>query len=62
MTHRCWECPNRQMFSLKTGTPMDGANRGYRISAIANYLVTTNSKDASSMTIHRDLGVTQRTA
>ena len=62
MTHRCRDCPDKRMFSLKTGTIMEGSKLGYRIWAIAIYLVTTNLKGVSSMKLHRDLGVTQRTA
>ena len=62
MTHRCRDCPDKRMFSLKTGTVMEGSKLGYRIWAIAVYLVTTNLKGVSSMKLHRDLGVTQKTA
>ena len=62
MTHRCRDCPDKRMFSLKTGTVMEGSKLGYRTWAIAIYLVTTNPKGVSSMKLHRDLGVTQRTA
>ena len=62
MTHRCRDCPDKRMFSLKTGTVMEGSKLGYRTWAIAFYLVTTNLKGVSSMKLHRDLGVTQRTA
>ena len=62
MTHRCRDCPDKRMFSLKTGTVMEGSKLGYRVWAIAVYLVTTNLKGVSSMKLHRDLGVTQKTA
>ena len=62
MTHRCRDCPNRPMFSLKTGTVMRGTPLGYRIWAIAIYLLATNLKGVSSMKLHRDLDVTQKTA
>ena len=62
MTHRCRDCPDKRMFSLKTGTVMEGSKLGYRTWAITIYLVTTNLKGVSSMKLHRDLGVTQRTA
>ena len=44
MTHRCRDCPNRPMFSLRTGTVMQGSNLGYQTWAIAIYLVTTGLK------------------
>ena len=62
MTHRCRECPSRPQFSLKTGTVMQGTKLGYQTWAIAIYLVTTNLKGVSSMKLHRDLGVSQKTA
>ena len=62
MTHRCRECSDRHMFSLKTGTAMEGSKLGYRVWAIAIYLLTTNLKGVSSMKLHRDLNVTQKTA
>ena len=62
MTHRCRECPSRPQFSLKTGTVMQGTKLGYQTWAIAIYLVTTNLKGVSSMNLHRDLGVSQKTA
>ena len=62
MTHRCRECPNRRMFSLKTGTIMEGSKLKYRVWAIAIYLLTTNLKGVSSMKLHRDLKVCQKSA
>ena len=62
MTHRCRECPKRPMFSMKTGTIMEGSKLGYQIWAFAVYLVTTNLKGVSSMKLHRDLGISQKTA
>ena len=62
MTHRCRDCPNRPMFSLKTGTVMKGTQLGYREWAIAIYLMSTSLKGVSSMKLHRDIDVTQKTA
>ena len=62
MTHRCRDCPEKRIFSLKTGTVMEGSKLGFRTWAVAVYLVTTNLKGVSSMKLHRDLGVTQKTA
>ena len=62
MTHRCRDCPKRVQFSLKTGTVMEGSKLGYRVWAIAIYMLVTNLKSASSMKMHRELGVTQKTA
>ena len=57
---RCRSC--RKDFSVKTGTLMQGSNLGFQKWAIAIYLCTTNLKGVSSMKLHRDLGVTQKTA
>ncbi len=62
MTHRCRDCPDRPMFSLKTGNVMQGTKLGYQTWAIAIYLVTTNLKGVSSMKLHRDLEITQKSA
>ena len=62
MTHRCRKCPRRPMFTLKTGSIMHKSPLGYRVWAIAIYLLATNLKGVSSMKLHRDLGVTQKTA
>ena len=62
MTHRCRDCPNRPQFSLKTGTVMQGTKLPYRDWAIAIYLLVTNLKGVSSMKLHRDLEITQKSA
>ena len=60
MPHRCRDC--RRYFSAKKGTIMECSNLNYQIWAIAVYLFTTTLKGVSSMKLHRDLDVTQRTA
>ena len=62
MTHRCRDCPNRGDFSMKTGTVMEGTKLSYQKWAIAMYLVMTGLKGVSSMKLHRDVKVTQKTA
>ena len=62
MTHRCRDCPKRRMFSLKTGTVIQSSPLGYQTWAIAIYLVTTSLKGVSSMKLHRDLGINQKSA
>ena len=62
MTHRCRECPKRPMFTLRMGTAMEGTKLGYQTWAIAIYLISTNIKGISSMKLHRDLGITQKSA
>ena len=58
--YRCRDC--RKDFSVKTGTLMQASNLGYQVWALAFYLVSTGIKGTSSMKLHRDLGVTQKTA
>ena len=62
MTHRCRDCDGKPMFTLRTGTPMADSNLGYRKWAFGIYLFTTGLKGTSSLKLHRDLGVTQKTA
>ena len=57
---RCNDC--RTDFSVKTGTVMQGSNLPLSKWALAAFLMTTNLKGVSSMKLHRDLGVTQKTA
>ena len=49
-------------FSAKTNTFMERANVGYQDWLYTFYLVSTNLKSVSSMKIHREIGVTQKTA
>ena len=60
MPYRCRGC--RKRFSVKTGTVMEASNLGCQTWALAAYLLTTNLKGVSSMKLHRDLGITQKTA
>ena len=56
----CRDC--RKYFSPKTGTLMHGSNLGYQKWAFAIYLMSTGLKGVSSMKLHRDLGITQKSA
>ena len=60
MPFHCRTC--RKFFSTKTNTALHGSKLGYRVWALAIYILTTGIKGTSSMKLHRDLGVTQRTA
>ena len=60
MPYYCYKC--RQFFSVKKGTVMESSKISYRKWAIGTYLVATNLKGVSSMKIHRDLGMTQKSA
>ena len=62
MAHRCRECPRKPFFSVKTDTGMQGSKVGYQTWATAMYLFLSSLKGVSSMKLHRDLGVTQKTA
>ena len=58
--YRCRSC--RKDFSIKTDTLMHGSPMGLQVWAIAIYLMTTHLKGASSMKLHRDLNITQKSA
>ena len=50
------------MFTVRVGTVMEGTRLPYRSWAIAIYLLTTNLKGISSLKLHRELGITQKSA
>ena len=56
----CGEC--RRHFSIKTGTVMHRSKIGFQKWAIAIYLWSTSLKGVSSMRLHRDLKITQKSA
>ncbi len=58
--YRCRNC--RKDFSVRTDTLMHSSPLGFQVWAIAIFLNSTNLKGVSSMKLHRDLGVTQKTA
>ena len=58
--YRCRDC--RKDFSAKTGSLMQGSPLPYRTWVLAIYILTTGIKGTSSMKLHRDLKVSQRTA
>lgn len=60
MPYRCRACDRH--FSVKTNSVMHSSKVGYRKWLIAIYLLTTNLKGVSSLKLHRDIGVTQKTA
>ena len=63
MPYRCREkaCGKRR-FSVRTKTALDSSNLGYQTWAIGIYLIATNLKGVSSMKLHRDLGISQKSA
>ena len=60
MPYRCRDC--RRRFSVRHGTVMEGSHLGYQTWALAIYLLTTSLKGVSSLKLHRDLGITQKSA
>ena len=58
--YKCRDC--RKDFSPKTGTLMQGSNLSYQKWAFGIYLMSTNLKGVSSMKLHRDLKITQKSA
>ena len=60
MPYWCKGC--RSYFSVRTGTALERSKVPLRKWAFAVYIVTTSLKSVSSMKLHRDLGVTQKTA
>ena len=60
MPYHCGAC--RKYFSVKTGTVMQSSKVPLRKWAIGIYLMSTSLKGVSSMKLHRDLGITQKTA
>ena len=60
MPYRCRDC--RKHFSAKTNSLMHNSPIGYQKWVIAIYLITTNLKGISSMKLHRELDITQKSA
>ena len=62
MPYRCRERECRKRFSVRVGTIMEDSKLGLQTWALAFYLLTTGLKGTSSMKLHRDLGITQKSA
>ena len=60
MPYWCSDC--RSYFSVRTGTTLENSRLPLRKWAFAVYLYVTHLKSVSSMKLHRDLQVTQKTA
>ena len=60
MPCRCRDC--RKRFSARTKTALAASKLGFQTWVIAIYLLATNLKGVSSMKLHRDLKVTQKSA
>ena len=60
MPFHCSDC--RKYFSVRTNTLLQNSKLSLSTWAIAFYLYSTNLKGVSSMKLHRDLGITQKSA
>jgi len=60
MPYRCVRC--HKFFSVRTGTALERSKVPLKKWAYAIYLSVTSLKGVSSMKLHRDIGVTQKTA
>ena len=60
MPYHCRDC--RRYFSVRKGMVMQSSKIGLQKWAIAIYMMTTGLKGVSSMKLHRELGLTQKTA
>lgn len=60
MPYRCRGC--KKFFSVKTGTLMEGSKLGFRTWLIAMHRLLVNPKGTSSVQLHKDLGITQKSA
>lgn len=58
--YRCRAC--RKRFSVRTGTVMADSKLGYRVWALAIYLLLANRKSMSSLAFARTVGVSRKTA
>ncbi|WP_419919066.1 IS1595 family transposase [Candidatus Poriferisocius sp.] len=62
MPFRCREKGCGKKFSVRTGTVMGSSKLGYQTWVFSIYIVMTSLKGVSSMKLHRDLGIGQKTA
>lgn len=60
MPYWCPDC--KSYFSVRTDTVMERSKAPLQKWLVAIYLMTTSLKGVSSMKLHRDIGVTQKTA
>ena len=60
ISFRCRDCKSN--FSIKTGTVMQSSKLPLTMWALGYYLFSTNLKGVSSMRLHRELGITQKSA
>ena len=60
MPYRCRDC--RRHFSVRKGSVMQGSPLGFQTWIIAIYMMSTGIKGTSSMKLHRELKITQKTS
>lgn len=60
ITYKCAKC--RRKYSVKVGTIFEDSKISLKKWYAAIYLITSHKKGISSLQLHRDLGVTQKTA
>ena len=60
MPYRCRDC--RKHFSVRKGTVMECSKMGLQKWAFALFLTTTNLRGISAIHLHRDLGITHKSA
>ncbi len=60
LPYHCRSC--RQFFSVKSGTIMHRSKHSLQKWAIAIAMMSTSLKGVSSMKLHRDLGISQKSA
>ncbi len=60
MPYRCRGCGKR--FSVRAGSVMADTELGYRTRAVSLFLLTTGIKGVSSMKLHRDPGISRKSA
>ncbi len=62
MTYRGRERAGRPMFTVRHNTVMQGSKMPYRTCYIGLYFYMTNIKGVISMRLHREVGITQKSA
>ena len=62
MPFRCREKECGRRFSVRVGTVMEASNLGYQVWVLAMYQITTSLKGVSSLKLHRDLDVAQKSS
>lgn len=62
MTHRCREKDCARKFSVRVGTALESSRIPFHKWAIAIYLMTTSPKRVSTVKLHRDLKISQKSA